>query len=146
MIFVHSSTVVVILCQLPATSNPKTVGGMCYGILDVMGLNIPSEYKIINNHQSQPSLQQTPFGKHLPETANHRLGKPDTLSQHASVKPDKLSKQAKCRQAIPACIVKGAIYEGLLEPRTVDKQWTNGIAGESEEPNYKKISRANTTI
>ena len=29
MILVHTSTVAVILCQLPATSDPKTVGGMC---------------------------------------------------------------------------------------------------------------------
>ena len=38
MIFVHSSTVAAILCQLPTTSNPKTVGGMCYAILDAMRL------------------------------------------------------------------------------------------------------------
>ena len=38
MIFVCSSTVAAILCQLPATSNPKTVGGMCYAILDAVGL------------------------------------------------------------------------------------------------------------
>ena len=38
MILVHSSTVAAILCQLPTTSNPKTVGGMCYAILDVTRL------------------------------------------------------------------------------------------------------------
>ena len=38
MIFVHSSTVAAILSQLPATSNPKTVGGMCYTVLDAIGL------------------------------------------------------------------------------------------------------------
>ena len=37
MIPVHSSTAA-ILCQLPATSNPKTVGGMCNAILDMIGL------------------------------------------------------------------------------------------------------------
>ena len=38
MIFVQSSTVAAILCQLSATSNPKTVEGLCYAISDVQGL------------------------------------------------------------------------------------------------------------
>ena len=38
MIFVCSSTAANILFQLPTTSNPKTVGGMCHAILDVTGL------------------------------------------------------------------------------------------------------------
>ena len=38
MFLVYYSTVAAILCQLPATSNPKTVGGMCYAILDMTGL------------------------------------------------------------------------------------------------------------
>ena len=38
MILVQYSTVEAILCQLPATSNPKTVVGMCYAILGVIGL------------------------------------------------------------------------------------------------------------
>ena len=38
MIFVHSGTVAAILCQLPVTSNPKTVGGMFYAVLNVIGL------------------------------------------------------------------------------------------------------------
>ena len=38
MIFVCSSTAAAILCQLPATNDPKTVGGMCYTVLDVIGL------------------------------------------------------------------------------------------------------------
>ena len=38
MIFVCSSTVAVFLCQFPVTSNPNTVGGMCYAILDARGL------------------------------------------------------------------------------------------------------------
>ena len=38
MIPVCSSTVAAILCQLPATSNPKTVGGICYAILRMTGL------------------------------------------------------------------------------------------------------------
>ena len=62
--------------------------------------------QIINNHQSWPSLQQTPLGKHQSATANHRSGKPDTLSQHASVKLDKLPQHAQHRQAIPAYTVK----------------------------------------
>ena len=33
-----SNTTEAILCQLPTTSNPKTVGGMCYAMLDVIGL------------------------------------------------------------------------------------------------------------
>ena len=38
MILVHSSTVAAILCQLLATSNPKTVGGVCSVIIGTMGL------------------------------------------------------------------------------------------------------------
>ena len=49
----------------------------------------------INNHQSQPSLQQTALDKHQSTTANHKLGKPDTLSQYASMKPDKPSIHSK---------------------------------------------------
>ena len=30
MILVHSSNVAAILCQLPATNDPKTLGGMYY--------------------------------------------------------------------------------------------------------------------
>ena len=62
--------------------------------------------QIINNNQSQPSLQWAPLNKHQPATANHMPGKPDKLSQHVSVKPDKLFQHAKHRQAIPACIAK----------------------------------------
>ena len=80
---------------------------LCY--IRWVGLNIPSQYKVINNHQSQPSLQQTPLGKYQSETANHRPGKQDMLSQYASVKPDKLSQHAKQRQAIPACIAKDTV-------------------------------------
>ena len=38
MILVHSSTVAATLYQLPTTSNPKTVGGMCYAILGAIVL------------------------------------------------------------------------------------------------------------
>ena len=38
MNFVCSSTGAAILCQLPATNNPRTVGGICYAILDAIWL------------------------------------------------------------------------------------------------------------
>ena len=41
MIFVHPSTVAAILCPSPATSNPKTVGGMCYAIFRSDRGNMP---------------------------------------------------------------------------------------------------------
>ena len=126
MISVCFSSVKAILCQLPATSNPKTVGGMCYAVLDVLGLKKPIMVQIINNHQSWPGLQQTPLGKHQSEIANHRPGKTDTASQHASAKPDMLSQHAKCRQAIQACIAKDNVYKGLQEPKSVDKPWESG--------------------
>ena len=54
MIFVHSSTVTAILCQLPATSNPKTVGGMLYAIIGLAEIGLTSHhganYKITTNH------------------------------------------------------------------------------------------------
>ena len=36
--FLHSRAVAAILCQLPTTGKPKTVGGMCYAVLDVTRL------------------------------------------------------------------------------------------------------------
>ena len=96
--------------KLPATSNPKTVGGMWYAILGMIGLTShPIMVQTINNHQSQPSLQQTPLNKHQSEMANHRPGKPDKLSQHASIKPHKLSQHAKCRQTVPTYIAKDTV-------------------------------------
>ena len=46
MILVHSSPVAAILCQLPATSNPKTVGGMYYAIFGSNRDNILSPCKL----------------------------------------------------------------------------------------------------
>ena len=54
---------------------------------------------------------RTPSGKHQSEIAIHKPGKLDTLSQDASTKPDMLSKHAKHRQAIPACIAKVIMYK-----------------------------------
>ena len=57
MVFVLSGTVAAILCQLPATSNPKTVGGMCYAIIGLTAIGLTSHhsenYKItINQDQA----------------------------------------------------------------------------------------------
>ena len=87
MTIVHSSTVAAILCQLPTTCNPKTVGGMCYAILGMIGLTSLT-VQIINNQPSWPSLHQAPLDKHQSATANHRPEKLDTQSQHVSVKPE----------------------------------------------------------
>ena len=122
MILVHSSTVAAILCQLFVTSNPKTVGGMCYAIFRSDRVNTPLQHKIIISNQSWPCLQWIPLKKHQLITANHRPGKPDMLSQYAKAKSDKPYHHAKCRQAIPTCIAKVIVYKGLQEPRTVDKQ------------------------
>ena len=113
--------------KLPATSNLKTVGGMCYVIFRSNRVNIPLQCKVIISNQLQPSLQLKHSNKHQSATANHRPGKPDTLFQHAKAKSDKLSQHARCRQAIPVCIAKVIVYKGLQEPRTVDKQkqWNN---------------------
>ena len=93
MILVCSITVAAILCQLPATSNPKTVGGMCYAIFRSDRVNTLSQCKIIISNQSQPSLQWIHLNKHQSAIANHRPGKPDMLSQHAKAKSDQLSQQ-----------------------------------------------------
>ena len=54
IIFVHSSTVAAILCQLPDTSNPKVIGGMCYAIIGLTAVRLTSHcsanYKIATNH------------------------------------------------------------------------------------------------
>ena len=97
MILVHPSNVAAILCQFPATSNPKTVGGMCYAIFRSNRVNTPSQHKIIINNQSWTRLQWIPLNKPQLATANHRPGKSDMLSQHAKAKSDKLSQHAKCR-------------------------------------------------
>ena len=73
--------------------------------IGMIGL-IPHYGTNYNNHQSWPSLQQTTLNKHQSATANHRPGKTEILSQHTSAKPDKLSQQAKHRQAIPALAAK----------------------------------------
>ena len=132
MILLCSSTVAAILCQLPATSNPKTVGRMCYAIFKSDRVKTLLQCRIIINNQSQLSLQWIPLIKHQPVTANHRPGKPDTLSQHAKAKSDKLSWHAKCRQAILTCIAKVIVYRGLQGPKTVDKLW------ESEESRIRR--------
>ena len=74
---------------LPATSYPKTVGGMCYGIIELKPIGL-----------KQPSV-----------TSQSQAGKLDMLSQHASV--DKLSQHAvalshtrKARHIIPVCKVQ----------------------------------------
>ena len=43
-LFNDSSNVVAILCQLPATSNPKTVGGMCYAIIGLTVIGLTSHH------------------------------------------------------------------------------------------------------
>ena len=75
--------------------------------------------------------------KHQSEIANHRPGKPDTLSRCASVKPDMLSQHAKHRQAIPKCIAKVIVYKGLKSP----EQWKS--CGSQKNPIWR-ISRVNT--
>ena len=71
---------------LPATSYPKTVGGMCYAIIEI-----------------------TPIGLKQPLVASQsQAGRPDMLSQHASI--DRISQHAvaqsqarEARHTIPAC-------------------------------------------
>ena len=66
---------------------------------------------------SYPSMQST----------NHRQGKLDMLPQHAVEtshrlgKSDMLSQHAQCRQTMPACTVKYALYKRLQKPKTADK-------------------------
>ena len=73
------------------------------------------------------------------EMSNHR---PDMLSQHASTKPDKLSQHAK---------QKSLYKKGYKSPEQQTSSGQVGIAEteeklwESEESEYKKISKANTT-
>ena len=88
---------------------------MCYAILDAIGLN-PIVVQILSSCQSWPSLQQSPLGKNQSEIANHRPGKPDMPSQHASVKLDMLSWRAKHRQATPTCIAKVIYIRGCKSP------------------------------
>ena len=45
MILVYSSTVAAFLYQLPTTSNPKTVEGMCYAIIGMKGQHHGTNYK-----------------------------------------------------------------------------------------------------
>ena len=97
----------------------------------------------INNNQSQQSLQLAPLNKHQSVTANHMSGKPDKLSWHATMKPDKLCQFSKCRQAIPAFTTKGTVYKGMLEPRTVDKQWIS--SGQAVNKQEQQSQCYNTT-
>ena len=125
---VCSSTVAAILCQLPTTSNPKTVGRNVQCHIRCDRVKIPLWYKleIATNHNQ--AYNRHHWVSTNQKIANHMPGKPDMLSQHASVKLDMVSWHAKCRQAIPTCIAKVIAYKGLQGPKTVDKLW------ESEEP------------
>ena len=67
--------------------------------------------QIINNHQTWPSLQQTPFNKCQSETANHRPGKPDKLSQHASAKTQAII-ACKVQTSYPSTHSKGHCIKG----------------------------------
>ena len=51
VILVHSSTVAAILHQLPATSNPKTVGEMGYALFRSSRVYTLSHHKIIISNQ-----------------------------------------------------------------------------------------------
>ena len=104
MIFVHSSTVAAILCQLPATNNPKTVGGMCYAIIGMIGLT-PHHGTNYKYPPVMAMLTRDTLG--YAAVINRQLqARKARHYHHASVKPDKLSLHAKCRQAIQACKVQ----------------------------------------
>ena len=49
------------------------------------------------------------FGKTAISNSQSQARKARQAISHASVKPDKLSQHAKCRQAIPACIAKDIV-------------------------------------
>ena len=109
--------------------------------------------QIINNHKSWPSLQQAPLNKHQSATANYRPGKPDILSKHASLKPDKLSQHAKHRQAIPACKAQTSYpsmhnrshcIKGAARAQNSGMVETAKIAVGVRRAQYRKISRAST--
>ena len=83
---------------LPVTSYPKTVGGMCYAIIELILIGL-----------KQPLV-----------TSQSQAGKLDTLYQHASV--DKLSQHAvaqsqarEARHTIPACKVQTS-YPSMQVP------------------------------
>ena len=59
--------------------------------------------------------------KHQSEIAYYRPGKPDMISQHASVKLDMLSLHANHRQAIPTCIARVIVYKG----KATYNHWTS---------------------
>ena len=89
---------------LPATSYPKTVGGMCYAELRAH-VDRAKHLLVINQSrvrkQSSKGVQTCYPSMQLP---NHRLGKVDMLSQHA-----------KCNQAIPACMQSPNQRPGKLD-------------------------------
>ena len=150
MILVHSSTVAAILCQLSTTSNPKSVWGMFYTVLDATGLKsyygtiykylpitamlnvichircdrvkIPLRYKIINGCQPWPSLQGIHHNKHQSTTANHRPGKPDTVYQHARQSQTGHPNMQGADKLSQHAYPKFIVYKGLQKARTVDKQ------------------------
>ena len=64
------------------------------------------------------------------------------LSQHASVKPDKLSQHARYRQAIPACTAKDYCIKGAARAQNSRVAVTAGIAVGVRGVQYKKTSRA----
>ena len=88
---------------LPATSHPKTIGGMCYAIIGSshqyampksrftsIGLKAPNHHQPIRDWDTKQHGLQTSYPSM--QSPNCRPGKLDMLSQHAMY-----------IQAIPAC-------------------------------------------
>ena len=73
--------------------------------------------QIINIHNSWPGLQQTPLVKHQLEMANHGPGKPDTLSQHAKAKSDKLSSMQNADKLSEHAKQKSLYIRGCKNPK-----------------------------
>ena len=84
---------------LPATSYPKTVGGMCYAIIELtlIGLKQP----LVNSQSEARKLDMLSLHASV-----------DNLSQHAVAQ----SQAREARHAIPACIVQTS-YPSMELPK-----------------------------
>ena len=79
-------------------------------------VNIPLPYKLINNHQSWPSLQQIPLDKHQSETTNHKARQ---IIQVYKCETRNTMPTCMMETSYPSMYSKGTVQKELQDPRTV---------------------------
>ena len=143
MILVHSSTVAAILCQLPATSNPNTAGGMCYAKNRNDRVNPTLWYKLLittnhsqayNRHPWISTNQQQPITDQESQTHYPSMQVQIETSYPSMQSTDKLSQHTQQK----------ILYKRDCKSPEQQNSGRVKLAVGVRRAQYKKISRANT--